>query len=109
MDNKDPVSYEFFMDIRRRNEMKNVTKVFTSDAATPPIRMDETVKEFCIIRFEIDTPWDSLPQITSPTGVKLRRATGLRLTMSFGGLPMWALKAGASTAEHPVNVEYKGA
>jgi len=108
--NKAPVAYDFSRYLLDRSQLASALPIYTSDAeGAPPCRRDATVKQMCIIRYEIGRAWEDLPTIRDPGGTIFRRSGSQKLTMSFDGEVKWALKAGANTVEQDVNVEYMGA
>ena len=107
--NKDPVKYYFQKFLQSRDDMTNYLRIFVSDAETPPCRIDKSVKELCLIKYDVGQPWDELEEISDSDGTTFRCARGLRLMMAFDGEPKWTLKAGFNTVEQSVNVEYKAA
>ena len=85
--------------------------MYASDDAgqpgAPPFRRDASVRQMCIIRYEIGRAWEDLDTIQDrSSGAVFRRSGSQRLTMSFDGEVKWALTAGSNTVEQDVNVEY---
>jgi len=101
--------YGFNKYLINRQEMNNVLQICTSDARTPPIRWDGSVKKLCVIRYEVGVPWEQLPLVEDSSGRVHRRVDGMKLSMNFDGEPKWALSSGGKVVEQDVNVEYVGA
>lgn len=104
LDNKDPVSYEFFQWVTSASSKSSVFCIMESDASQAPIRKDETVKKLCNIDCKFDVPFEELKVIRGNS----RRVDDINLTMRFQGEPEWSLRIGNNKAEHPVNVQYAG-
>jgi hypothetical protein len=80
--------------------------VYISAADDPPGRCTEAVQQLCKIKYTIGMDWDDMREFVDDSGRKQRRAGDLALTMRFDGEPKWTLKAGRTTVEEDVNVEY---
>ncbi|KAI1843813.1 hypothetical protein JX266_010072 [Neoarthrinium moseri] len=103
VDNKDPVTCDFYQYVRDSSTKKATFKIMTSDTAQAPVRKDHSVKQLCSIDCEFDVPWESMNVVAG-----VRRIDNLNLTMRFQGEPKWSLKVGEKTAEQDVNVQYTG-
>ncbi|KAK0624001.1 hypothetical protein B0T14DRAFT_517383 [Immersiella caudata] len=108
VDNKDQVNYYFQRDFDSPDVKTLSIRIHLSDADEPPIIPDSSVRQLCGIECQIDIPWETMREMRDPEGnlLKCRKATGLIISMSFGGAPKWKLTAGGHSTEQKADVKY---
>ncbi|KAK4444198.1 hypothetical protein QBC34DRAFT_415619 [Podospora aff. communis PSN243] len=106
--NKDPVNHYFFYVFESPDDTTLSLGIEVTDADTPSVRPDSSIRTLCKIGCKIDIPWENMKEMRDSSGklLKCRKATGLILSMSFGGAPKWTLTAGGKTIEQKADVQY---
>ncbi len=105
---KDPVVHYFFHKFLGPSHKTVLLTLHTSDAETPSVWPDASVRELCKIQCEIDVSWKNMQEMRDPNGKLLstRKVDNLTLSMSFEGAPKWTLKAGGQMTSQEAEVEY---
>ncbi|KAI0018559.1 hypothetical protein F4780DRAFT_781247 [Xylariomycetidae sp. FL0641] len=101
VDNKDPVTADFYQYIHGPDMTKATFRILVSDALYAPIRLDSTVHTLCTLDCDFDTPFDKMNSVSG-----VRRVDDIKLTMRFQGEPKWAFQTGKNIVEQGVNVQY---